>query len=72
MDFALVPDKGPPRLLRFVQSAQMPSDSTLFLLDRPNNVLLINNHLYGQLDDTTRQQVLRTHLTTHELTREFA
>jgi len=67
MDFALVPDEGPPRILRFVPPARMPSDTTLFVLDRNTNVLLINNHLFDQLDANQRHRLVRTQLTTHEL-----
>jgi hypothetical protein len=72
MSFSLVPDTGPPRILRFVQSAQMPSDSTLFMLDRSTNVLMINNHLYDQLDVAAQHRIVRTQLPTHEVTRAYA
>jgi hypothetical protein len=72
MDFAMVPDWGPPRLLRFVPPERMPSDLTLAVLDHATNILMINNHLYDQLDARAQHQVLRTHETTTETTLEFA
>jgi hypothetical protein len=72
MDFAMVPDWGPPRLLRFVPPERMPSDLTLAVLDRITNVLLINNHLYDQLDRAAQIKIWATHNTITELTLELA
>jgi hypothetical protein len=68
MSCPLVPDKGPPRILRFVSPEAMPSARTLFVLDRATNVLTINNHLFAQLSSSNRRMVERTQAASHEIT----
>lgn len=59
-DFAMVPDHGPPRLIRMVMPDAMPSTDCVCALDRKNNLLLVNIHLFEQLDESERNRVLRT------------
>lgn len=59
-DFALVPDHGPPRLIRMVQPDDMPSNDCLCALNRKQNLLLVNIHLFEQLDQSTQNSVIKT------------
>jgi len=61
MDFALTPDAGPPRVIRFVESGALPGASILSVLDKEQNLLLINKELYERLDRVERHRALRTH-----------
>jgi hypothetical protein len=66
MGFALCPDEGPPRLWRFVeegsvQSVAMSGEKIVSLLDKKQNLLLVNRPLYDQLGELNRHMVLRTH-----------
>jgi len=61
MGFALNPDDGPARILRFRSPDAMPSADTLFVLDVANNLLLINQPLFEQLNPTEKQAVITTH-----------
>lgn len=67
MDFALCPDHGPPRLIRFVSSAELPDDSCVSYLIAQDNLLLVNRHHYEQLTSTNQQRVITTHTTTLNL-----
>lgn len=60
MSFALVPDDGPHRVVRFVTGEVMPSDRTIALLDRNTNVLLIERHLFEQLSPTQQSEIVKT------------
>jgi hypothetical protein len=60
-DFALTPDHGPPRILRFVEPDALPADNVLCMLDKETNVLTINMGLYERLSKTEQHQVQRTH-----------
>lgn len=60
MDFALVPDNGPHRIVRFVDGSQMPSDDVVSMLDRIRNVLLVNTTLYDQLTREEQSAVIKT------------
>lgn len=59
-DFAFVPDTGPPRLVRYVDSSAMPSNDIVSMLIAKDNLLLVNLHLYEQLGLEQREKVLRT------------
>jgi len=59
-DFAFVPDTGPPRLVRYVDSSVMPSNDIVSMLIAKDNLLLVNLHLYEQLGLEQREKVLRT------------
>lgn len=59
-DFAFVPDTGPPRLVRYVDSSAMPSNDIVSMLIAKDNLLLVNLHLYEQLGIEQREKVLRT------------
>jgi hypothetical protein len=59
-DFAFVPDTGPPRLIRYVDSSAMPSNDIVSMLIAKDNLLLVNLHLYEQLGLEQREKVLRT------------
>jgi hypothetical protein len=61
-DFVYNPDNGPPRLLRFVDSSAMPSASTVAMLIAKDNLVLINHHLFEQLDSAEQEKVRRTRL----------
>lgn len=56
------PDSGPPRLLRFVDASQMPSSNTVAVLIAKDNLVLINHHLFEQLDAASQEMVRRTRL----------
>ena len=56
------PDNGPPRLLRFVDSSAMPSANTVAMLIAKDNLVLINHHLFEQLDSEAQERVRRTRL----------
>jgi hypothetical protein len=56
MDFALCPDTGPPRLLRF----DLEGDGVVSILDAEQNLLRINKRLFDQLDANDQARVLRT------------
>jgi hypothetical protein len=60
-DFALTPDDGPPRILRFAGAGDMPTGNTLCVLDEANNVLTINKVLFDRLPRMEQHQVERTH-----------
>jgi hypothetical protein len=62
--FALTPDDGPPRILRFVEPGALPDDRTLCVLDYETNVLTINKVLYEKLSRTQQHEVQRTHAIT--------
>jgi hypothetical protein len=64
MDFALNPSNGPPRLIRFVSSTELPDDSCVSYLIVRDNLLLVNRHHYEQLTSTNQQRVIKTHSTT--------
>lgn len=59
-DFAFVPDIGPPRLVRYVDSSVMPSNGVVSMLIAKDNLLLVNIDLYEQLGIEQREKVLRT------------
>jgi hypothetical protein len=59
-DFVLVPDTGPPRLIRYVDGSAMPSNDIVSMLIAKDNLLLINIHLFEQLGSEQRERVLRT------------
>jgi hypothetical protein len=59
-DFAFVPDTGPPRLVRYVDSSALPSNDIVSMLIAKDNLLLVNLHLYEQLGLEQREKVLRT------------
>lgn len=61
-DFVYNPDSGPPRLLRFVDSSMMPSANTVAMLIAKDNLVLINHHLFEQLDKEQQERVRRTRL----------
>jgi hypothetical protein len=61
-DFVYNPDSGPPRLLRFVDASQMPSPNTVAILIAKDNLVLINHHLFEQLDPEAQEKVRRTRL----------
>lgn len=59
-DFAFVPDTGPPRLVRYVDSSALPSNDIVSMLIAKDNLLLVNLYLYEQLGLEQREKVLRT------------
>lgn len=59
-DFAFVPNTGPPRLIRYVDSSVMPSNGVVSMLIAKDNLLLVNIDLYEQLGIEQREKVLRT------------
>ena len=61
-DFVYNPDSGPPRLLRFVDASQMPSANTVAVLIAKDNLVLINHHLFEQLDPVAQEKVRRMRL----------
>jgi len=61
MDFAFCPEKGYPRLMRYVPSEAMPTPTTITTLDREQNVLVINKPIFDRLTELDRHRVLRTH-----------
>lgn len=60
MNFQLVPDDGPPRIVRFVSSADMPNSNTVALLDQKTNVLRVARELYDQLSPEMQYSVIST------------
>lgn len=56
MDFALCPDNGPPRLLRF----DLEGDGVVSILYPEENLLRINKRLFDQLDENDQSRVLKT------------
>ena len=61
MDFAFCPEKGYPRVMRYVSSEVMPTPTTITTLDREQNVLVINKPIFDRLLEMDRHRVLRTH-----------
>lgn len=59
-DFALVPDHGPARLVRFVNAEDMPDDNIIAMLDAPNNLLFVNRDAYDLLAPFEQRQVIQT------------
>jgi len=57
-DFALLPDNGPARLLRF---STLPHPTMLSLLDPAKNILRISAVNYGQLTPSQQAAVDVTH-----------
>ena len=70
MDFTLCPDDGPPRLIRFVSADELPTTTTLYLLDSGNNLLRVNRELFEQLTSTEQQRVITTRTTTEDKNHE--
>ena len=60
MDFAFCPEKGYPRVMRYVSSEAMPTPTTITTLDREQNVLVINKPIFDRLLEMDRHRVLRT------------
>lgn len=60
MPYALCPDDGPPRLWRFVNGGSLPND-VVSMLDKKQNLLLINKNLFDQLGELEKHEILRTH-----------
>lgn len=58
MDFALCPDNGPPRLIRFGRI----DGKTLSVIDAENNVLRIDLDFFGRLSHAEQEFVIRTRL----------
>ena len=60
--FALSPNTGPPRLLRFISKEQggLPG-RTIATLDKENNVLCIDREKFDQLSTPQQETVIRTH-----------
>lgn len=56
----LCPDDGPPRLIRFVTHEVMPSSETLSVLDRTNNLLLVQKELFDLLTPSDQRSVIAT------------
>jgi hypothetical protein len=56
-DFALIPDEGPPRLIRFMQGPI----GALALYDKEKNLLMIDKDEWHMLSETQQHIVLRTH-----------
>ena len=61
MGFALCPDEGPPRLWRFVDDDIMTAASMVSMLDKRQNLLIVNKPLYDQLGELNQHMLLRTH-----------
>jgi hypothetical protein len=59
-DFAMSPDRGPPRLFRFVDGDVLPA-GTIAHLDKENNVLTIDKLAYEMLTLVQQSALLRTH-----------
>ena len=59
MSFTYNPDNGPPRLLRFVSSVEMPSPDTLTLFDPKYNLVIINREIFETLDPLHRRMAER-------------
>jgi hypothetical protein len=55
MTFALTPDGGPPRLIRFTSL----DSGVVALLDTANNLLMIDKLRYQALSPTDRHNLLR-------------
>lgn len=58
--FQLCPDTGPPRLIRFVASADMPAPDVIATLDPRQNLLRIDREVFDLLDRLDQEMVLRT------------
>jgi len=56
MDFALCPDDGPPRLIRY----DLKGDALVSVLTRSSNLLRVNRTLYDALSALNQSLVLRT------------
>ena len=59
MAFSLCPDNGLPRLWRFVEPWMLPA-GTLCMLDKKQNLLVINREAFDQLPVLEQHVVLRT------------
>ena len=60
MSFALNPDGGLPRVIRFVPERTLPSDTTLSVLDIEKNLLLINVDRWNDLTTSQQHELVKT------------
>jgi hypothetical protein len=70
--FALNPDTGPPRVIRFVLPGTLPGRATLSLYNKHTNLLIIDREKFEALTPTSQQILVRTHLARHETNRDRA
>lgn len=62
MTFAFLPDDGPARLIRYVESIEGDEEGVVVALyDKKQNLLVVNRGLFSHLTKTQRNQLLRTH-----------
>ena len=57
--YALIPDNGPPRVVRFVRSGVLPA-GTLAMLDTKRKLLLVNHMRYLRLSPLERHALICT------------
>jgi hypothetical protein len=60
VNFALCPDGGVPRLIRFVAARDMPADNVVATLDPNTNVLRIDQEVYFLMDPVQQHILIRT------------
>lgn len=63
----VLPHNGPNRLFRYVDPSKMPSYNVVSLLDKKNNLLLINREIFPLLPKHEQQRVWNTDQTVIEL-----
>jgi hypothetical protein len=61
MAFTFVPDDGPARIFRFVESGTLPSLKLLCVLDAKQNLLIIDREKFFKLNKVQQNAVKRTH-----------
>ena len=60
MSFNLLPDGGPPRLLRFVDPSTFGTPSVVAVLDPAKNLLLVDKEVFDLLDREDQDRILKT------------
>jgi hypothetical protein len=60
VSFALCPDGGPNRTIRWVGPSHMPTEHTVCMLYRETNLLFVNKPLWDTLDRARQLEILRT------------
>jgi hypothetical protein len=65
--FALTPDNEPPRLIRFVDTLQVP---LLALYHQTENLLVVSREQYAKLTEAQQHILVRTHEPVTEIAEE--
>jgi hypothetical protein len=60
MSFAMCPDGGPNRIVRFVNHGVLPVASMVAALDTRTNVLRVDRELFAQLTREQQSLVMKT------------